>query len=73
MSTWTIYASPLDRPGRFVVRRFDVVRGEREPVPDEDVSVHFTLQSARNAVPRWADACIPRTTGDDPAIVETWM
>lgn len=73
LSTWTIFASPADAPGRFVVRQFDVVQGQADPVPHEDATVHFTLESARNAVPDSADVCFQRSPGDDPSIVETWM
>jgi hypothetical protein len=73
LSTWTIFASPADAPGRFVVRRFDVVQGQADPVPQDDVTVHLTLESARNAVPDSADMCFQRSPDDPPSIVETWM
>jgi hypothetical protein len=73
LSTWTIFAGPSDYPGRFVVRRFDVVQGQAEPVATDELSVHFTIQSARNAIPPTVDVCFPRDAHDDPTIVETWM
>jgi hypothetical protein len=73
LSTWTIFAGTADYPGRFVVRQFDVVQGQAEPVPHEECTLHFTIQSARNAVPESAGICFQRSPGDDPTIVETWM
>lgn len=73
LSQWTIYAGTRDYPGRFVVRRWDIVQGHAEPVATDDLTVHFTVQSARNAVPPSAGVCFPRSPGDDPTIVETWM
>ena len=73
LSTYTIFFNPADFPGWFVVRRFDVVQGQKEPVPRQHATVHPTLETARDAIPPSADTCFPRATGDDPAIVETWM
>lgn len=73
LSTWTIFFNPSDAPGRFVVRRFDVVQDQPEPVPTQHASVHPTLTAARDAVPPQAGVCFTRSPGDDPTIVETWM
>lgn len=73
LPTWTIFYSPADEPGLYVLRQFDVVQGHAEPVPSLLSSTHATLDEARDAVPDSADVCFPRSPGDDPAIVETWM
>jgi hypothetical protein len=31
LSTWTIYRDPLDYSGKWVLRRWDVLRGELRP------------------------------------------
>ena len=72
LSQWVIYAGPRDYPGRFVVRQWDIVQ-DQGPVAHEDCTVHFTIESARNAIPDHAGVCFPRQAGDDPSIVETWM
>jgi hypothetical protein len=72
LSTWTIFAGTADYPGRFVVRRFDITQGQGA-VPTDELTVHFTIQSARNAIPDHAGVCFPRDAHDDPTIVETWM
>jgi hypothetical protein len=73
LSSWTIYFNPSDHPGRYVLRRFDIVQGQAEPVPASDASIHLSLQAARQHIPTHVDVCFPRDAHDDPAIVETWM
>jgi hypothetical protein len=67
---YTIYESPRDHPGKFVVRRF-VVTGEGAEATAE-VHVRDTLRQARLAVPGGL-ACIPRDPYDEAQIVETWL
>lgn len=72
LSTWVIYENPLDHPDEFVVRRWDVVAGNPEPIPaDEEVVVH-TLGLARMAIPP-GSVCLGRRPDDDPAILEVWV
>ena len=67
---WTIYESPRDYPGRFVVRGWTV---QREPVPDElPTAVVDTLAAARRHVPVGLFR-LDRDPDDDPTIVETWL
>lgn len=73
MSTWTIYYNPSDLPGHYVVRRFDIMQGETEPVPA--LQYHYagvSLEGARESLPPGLTP-IPRSPADDPAIVETWL
>lgn len=71
---YTIYESPLDFPGKFVVRRHLVdADGSR---PDaEPLCVADSLDSARALllanVPGLA--CLGRHVEDEPQIVETWV
>ncbi|MFI5460428.1 MAG: hypothetical protein ACHRXM_33850 [Isosphaerales bacterium] len=74
LSMFTVYHSPDDHPGRYVVRRFSIVAGSAEPVPDpEPMFVGPSLTAAREAVPPEADACIHRSPDDEASIVETWL
>lgn len=71
LSMWTVYQSPSDYPGRFVVRRCEVARGviTHDATP---LAVVDTLEAARAAVPRGL-ACMHRHPEDQPQIVEVWL
>jgi hypothetical protein len=71
---YTVYRSPDDHPGRYVVRRFEIVAGSTDPVPDpEPMFIGRSLEAARMAIPPEADACLNRSPGDEASIVETWV
>lgn len=71
--TFTIYEKPKDYPDKFVVRRWAVVRGRPNPVPDPKAwAVADSLEMARKALPPGL-VCTQRYPGDDPVIVETWV
>lgn len=73
LETYVIYFSPSDFPGMFVVQRFEIRRGEPEPIPDvEPVIVAESLLAAREAIPDWM-TCLARHPSDEPQIVETWI
>lgn len=69
----TIYESPSDYPGRFVVRRFQITAGGMRP-DQFPLAVVATLAEAREAVQRSHPTAVrlSRVEGDDPIIVETW-
>lgn len=71
LATVTIYRSPLDYPGKFVVRRF-WIEAAGPVVEDLPLAVVATIEQARAALPpgMW---CLGREPGDDLAIVETWI
>jgi len=72
LETWTIYESPADFPGRFVLRRW-TIRSDGQLLPDPvATAIVGTLEEARRAVPRGL-YCQPRNPGDDPVIVEVWF
>lgn len=71
LSTWTIYSSPADAPGMFVVRRWDIYPGS-DPVPAEDATQHLTVRRAREAIPPGLHR-LDRQANDDPTIIETWV
>jgi hypothetical protein len=71
---WTLYRSPDDHPGLYVVRRWVVPRSGGDPVPDpEPLYVGRSASEARAAIPSQADAIIHRSPDDEPSIVETWF
>lgn len=71
--TFTIYEKPKDYPDKFVVRRWAVVRGQPNPVPDPKAwAVTDSLEQARASLPPGL-VCIDRYAQDDPVIVETWV
>jgi hypothetical protein len=71
LTMFTIYDSPTNYPGRFVVRRWDIVRGQAEPQPREEVAC-ATLCEARAYVPPGMERTV-RDPSDVPCIVETWL
>lgn len=74
MQSYTIYFSPTDYPGKYVIRRFDIVRGQTGPVPRE-AAIAESLAHARLAISLLnpGAVCFERSPGDDPNIVETWL
>lgn len=69
ISIYTIYNSPKDYPGKYVVREWITQGGK--PMPGE-CSAFPSLTMARNSIPRGL-FCTGRNSGDDPVIVETWL
>jgi hypothetical protein len=68
---WTIYKSPLDHPGRFVVRPW-IITPYSDPVAESVFTCHDTLTAARAAIPAGKFKMV-RDPTDDPQIVETWI
>jgi hypothetical protein len=65
---WTIYDSPIDCPGKFVVR---VWYGT---VSEPTSTTHDTLDDARESITaRGGSASFARAPEDSPSIVETWI
>lgn len=70
LTQWTIYVNPRDAPGKFVARKWHIVRGAVEPVAGKAFVVG-SLDAARALVPSGL-VCIERQPGEDLTIVETW-
>lgn len=69
LCTWTIFDSPDDAPGWFVLRMF---RGETPATP----ALQFkTLEEAREILLRLYPnmVCLPRSPNDHPSVIETWL
>jgi hypothetical protein len=67
---WTIYWSPKDHPGKFVVRRFVIEPGRA--TPSNDYALASTLEMARAHIPEGCDR-LPRDPEDEAQIVESWI
>jgi len=71
LDLWTIYDHPKDHPGGFIARRFEVgIFGHR---PTRDTIHSSDLEELRTAMQERGLYCIPRSEGDDPVIIETWV
>ena len=70
---FTIYESPSDHPGRFVLRRWHTHFGGQGIYFDkEPIAVVDQLEEARKNVPSGCHR-LDRSPEDDPVIVETWI
>lgn len=73
MFNYVIYEDPKDYPGKFVVRRWAIVRGRPEPMPEADpLGVVDTIEAARALVPRGLYP-LGRHAQDDAVIREVWL
>ena len=66
LELWTIYDSPIDLPGSFVARKWVLDKPTSELLQDK------TLEGLRAKLPLGLH-CMPRSPGDEPQIVETWI
>lgn len=66
---YVIYRQPLDHPDKIVTRKFFVTDKAN---PTHEFMLHDSLQAARVALPDGL-YCIPRSPGDEPQIVESWV
>jgi hypothetical protein len=73
MELYTIYDSPTDYPDTYVVRRWEVVTGKKEPVAMEVIMIDDDLDKIRTQLREIGLFPIPRDENDDKKIVETWL
>lgn len=75
LRTYTIFDHPKDHPDCYVVRAFDIIPGEIQPVPMSGHLEFRDLLSARlwMVINEPEKVCITRSPDDDPVIVETWV
>ena len=71
MVTFTLYHNPHDYPGKFVVRRWWVGKGQVKP-DDDWFYLGETLEEVRAKIPT---RCVRfmRDPNDEPQIVEFWI
>jgi hypothetical protein len=73
MPVYTVYYNPSDFPGQYVVRRFFIEGGNREPQADRTpLYVGDSLERARSMIPHGM-YCFSADDGDDAAVIESWM
>jgi hypothetical protein len=78
LTVWTIYRSPLDFPGKWVLRGHDVERAVVEGQiatgarPHRVCFVTTSLEACRAQLPPGVLRFV-RQTDDDPAIYESWL
>lgn len=67
MRTFTIYWSPEDAPGQYVMREFH----NTTPLPNKATSPDINL--FRAALAHQGLSCFPRMPDDASSVVETWL
>lgn len=67
---WTVFFDPLDYPGKWALRGFDVTT--EGTCPHADVLVGDSLEEVRAGLPPGAYR-LERNINDDPKIVENWL
>lgn len=73
LSIWTIYRGARDMPADvYRVRRWAIVRGHMEPQPAAEATDFSSLRLARESLPPGL-TLIPRSSHDEPQIVESWI
>jgi hypothetical protein len=71
LNLWTLFDSPADAPGCFVVRRFEVFDfGARATL---ETFYSQRLETLRELMRSKGLYCIGRCEHDEPQIVETWL
>ena len=73
LTVWVIYYSPLDSPGKYVLRGQDIAPGQTEPVSQSGRLVRDTLEEVREPLRQRGLHRMIRHPDDDPTIVETWI
>jgi len=72
MTQYVIYKHPRDYPSGYVVRRWYIVRGYRNPVAEVYGCFCGTLREARASIDPRLVQMAPQA-GDDPVIFEVWL
>lgn len=67
LTIWVIYDHPTDFPHGFIARRWE------NDEPTEDVLRANHIEPLRKHLEDSGLTCIPRSMGDDPYIVESWV
>ncbi len=71
LSLWTLYDSPSDRPGKFVIRRWLMVGKEWQRT--DDAYEAESPEPLRVLMDQMGLCCLPRFDEDEPHIVESWI
>ena len=71
LSAWTLYDSPADAPGYFVLRRWVVDSNGERATPQAFLCKD--AQPLRDKMRERGLTCVPRHPEDEPQIVEVWL
>lgn len=69
---FTVYYSPTDFPGKFVVREWRTFRGDSTVYASRMAISGDTIEEVREHIPKTM-TCIARFADDHPHIVESWI
>jgi hypothetical protein len=75
LTVWTIFHDPMDHPGKWVLRGFDVLRVPDvggQITPQQGAFVADSLEGVRAGLPPGV-TCLGRQEQDDPKIYESWV
>jgi hypothetical protein len=70
---YTLYRSPLDYPGMYVLRRFALEAGSVAPRATADVLTAPEPEQLRGLMRARGLFCVPRSPDDHPNVVESWL
>lgn len=71
LPVWVVYKNPRNCPGKIVVRC--QIATERGIAPEARAFVYDKLSAARAPMRRAGLCQLPRSPGDDPVIIESWI
>lgn len=71
LSIWTLYDHPFDCPDMFLLRRWVVVDGVERVCPEYFACA--AIEPLRDKMRERGLICMPRSDGDEPKIVESWL
>lgn len=74
LSIYTIYDHPSDYPDQYVIKKWDVQKGNTEPVQDPRyVYAGTDLEVCRDQMRNMGLVLMPREDSDDIVIIESWI
>lgn len=73
LSIYTIYNSPSDYPGEFVIKKWDTGNGKMSVQDPRFLYTSTDLESCRAQMKERNLTLMARQVGDDPVIVESWI
>jgi len=75
MKHYVLYKNPSDYPGKYVLRRWHIVPGNPEPVPQNDfLLVSENLETINEFILRDPNLVwLQRHPTDDPCIMGVWI
>jgi hypothetical protein len=72
LDVWTLYDSPADMPGFFVLRRFEA-HADGTHTETDDVLASVDVEDLRDVMRDRGLSRISRSENDEPHIVESWI